>query len=76
MSWLRLRGSTLIRVVILGLLLVVVTLGSCNLLRIPMSTGWPATSAGTGSVSRVPAREVDEWLPVSLSCRRIERFGS
>jgi len=75
-SWMRLRGSTLIRAVVLGLLLAVVTLGSCNLFRIPISSGWRRPSAGTGSAVRAPGREVDEWLPVSLSCRRIERFGS
>lgn len=76
MSLIPLNGSTLIRLGLLGLLLVGVTLGSWSLCRIPGITGWRAPSATTGSARPVREREVDEWLPVSLSCRRIERFGS
>ena len=76
MSWLHLNGSTLSRLVILGLLLAATTHGFCNLLSSPTSTEWLARSATIDSAPRAHAREVDEWLPVSLSCRRIERFGS
>lgn len=76
MSWLHLRGSTLVRAVVLASLLAAVMLGSCNLFRIPTSSGCLAPSAAIDSARPVLGREVDEWLPVSLSCRRIERFGS
>ena len=76
MSWLHLNGSTLTRLVLLGLLLAATTHGFCSLFQSPRSTEWLAPSATTGFAPRAHAREVDEWLPVSLSCRRIERFGS
>lgn len=76
MSWLHLRGSTLLRAVLLASLLAAITLGSCNLFRIPTSSGWLAPSAGIDSAHPVRGREVDVWLPVSLSCRRVERFAS
>lgn len=76
MSWMHLNGSTLSRLVLLGLLLAASTHGFCSLFPNPRSTEWLASSAATGSARPVLAREVDVWLPVSLSCRRIERFGS
>lgn len=76
MSWNRLRGSTLMRLAILASLLAVVTLGLFSLLPIPRSTAWPPQRAMTDSAYPVREHEVDEWLPASLSCRRIERFGS
>jgi hypothetical protein len=75
-SLLHLNGSTLSRLVLLALLLAASTHGFCSLFPSPRSTEWLAPSAGTGSARPVLAREVDEWLPVSLSCRRVERFGS
>ncbi len=76
MSLLHLNGSNLIRLAVLGFLLAVLMLGFCSLLPSPRSTVWPVPSVTTDSASRALAREVDEWLPVSLSCRRTERFGS
>ena len=76
MFWRRLKGSILFRLVLLVSMLAVVTLGLFSLFRIPTSIGWRVPSATTGSASPALRREVDEWLPVSLSCRRIERFGS
>lgn len=71
-----LNGSTLVRLAMLASLLVVITHGLCSLLPNQIVSGLRAPSATTDSASRVARKEVDEWLPVSLSCRRVERFGS
>lgn len=75
-SLLRLNGSTLMRLAMLGSLLVVITHGLCSLLPTRTTSALRAPFVMTGSASPAQEREVDEWLPVSLSCRRTERFGS
>lgn len=76
MSLMPFNGSTLIRLVLLALILAATTHGLCSLFPNPKSTEWRVPSAETDSASPVLRKEVDEWLPVSLSCRRVERFGS
>lgn len=71
-----LNGSTLMRLAMLASLLVVITHGLCSLLPSQIVSGLRAPSATIDSASPAARKEVDEWLPVSLSCRRIERFGS
>lgn len=76
MSFTLFNGSTLTRLVLLALMLAGTTLGFCSMMKIPTGTRWRAPNATTGSASHVLVREEDEWLPVSLGCRRISRFGS